>query len=75
MNTVAYAERVNNKRFIQAFTGAPVESHFAVHLLVDGSKATYNGTPFWSLSGYNKRKFENRLIIEYAPQKVSINYI
>jgi hypothetical protein len=41
---------------------------------VDTNKATHNNRILRDLSGYEKRKFENRLVLENAKEPIKVIY-
>jgi hypothetical protein len=71
MNTVAYQERLNNKKHI----GIRDWGVFKI-LEVDTEKVRFRGQIWRDLSCFYKRKFENLLVIEAgAEQAVKIRYV
>lgn len=69
MNTVAYEERQKNQKHIQKFQ----RGEYTV-LEIDTNKVTWRGHPYASLNAYNKRKFENDLVLQTPKERLKMIY-
>jgi len=70
MNWNAFAENENNKRYVQAF-----DRQGKLVLEIDRKKVVHNGRKWLDLSDYDKRKFENKLFMQYADQRKPLEFL
>lgn len=70
MNWEAFKENENNKRYVQAF-----DRREKLVLEIDRRKVRYKGRDWLDLSDYDKRKFENKLFIQFAEHRKPLVYL